>query len=186
MRYTARNLPFGLLLTIFLVIGARGTLWRGPPLRWGDACFSDCAAANQLALNGIFTLSRTIAAKELNSRASAWIKTMPADRALAVTRDLVLQSGDRLLVPAEYSLLRVPGESPRAVQFSPRPRNLVIILMESFWASSSARWALPTTLPPVLISSAKRACCLITFFHRAPIPTRGFLPRSGAPQPPRL
>ena len=118
-RYTARVLPAGLLLAIFLVIGARGTLLRGPPLRWGDACFSDCAAANHLALNGIFTLSRTIEQRSHNSRASAWMKTMPADRALAVTRDLVLQPGDRLLAPAEYPLLRVSGESPRAVQFLP-------------------------------------------------------------------
>jgi len=165
-RYTARVLPFGLLLAIFFVIGARGTLRQGPPLRWGDAYFSDCAAANQLALNGIFTLSRTILQRNRNSRASAWVKTMPADRALAVTRDLVLQPGDRLLAPAEYPLLRVPGEGPRAVQFSPRPRNLVIILMESFLGEFVGALGAPHNATPCFDQLSKKGMLFDHFFSQ--------------------
>jgi phosphoglycerol transferase MdoB-like AlkP superfamily enzyme len=165
-RYTARVLPAGLLLTIFLVIGARGTLRQGPPLRWGDAYFSDYAAANQLALNGIFTLSRTIEQRSRNSRASAWMKTMPADRALAVTRDLVLQPGDRLLAPAEYPLLRVPGEGPRAVQFSPRPRNLVIILMESFLGEFVGALGAPYNATPCFDQLSKKGMLFDHFFSQ--------------------
>lgn len=131
-RYAMRVLPFGLVLAIFFGIGARGTLRQGPPLRWGDAYFSDSAAANQLALNGIFSLSRAALQKRQNNRSKVWKKMLPAGAALDVTRSLVLQPGDRLLAAAAYPLLRVPGEGPRAVQFSPRPRNFVIILMESF------------------------------------------------------
>jgi len=130
--YAKHVLPLGLVLTIFFAIGARGTPRQGPPLRWGDAYFSDSAAANQLALNGIFSLSRAALQKKQNNRSSAWEKTLPAGTALDVTRSLVLQPEDRLLAAAEYPLLRIPGDSPRTVQFSPRPRNLVIILMESF------------------------------------------------------
>ena len=152
--------------SIFLVIGARGTLRQGPPLRWGDAYFSDYAAANQLALNGIFTLGRTIEQRSRNNRASAWMKTMPADRALAVTRDLVLQPGDRLLAPAEYPLLRVPGEGSRAVQFSPRPRNLVIILMESFLGEFVGALGAPYNATPCFDQLSKKGMLFDHFFSQ--------------------
>jgi phosphoglycerol transferase MdoB-like AlkP superfamily enzyme len=165
-RYTARVLAPGLLLVIFLVIGARGTIRQGPPLRWGDAYFSDYVAANQLALNGIFTLSRTIQKRNSNIRASAWNKTMPADRALSKTRELVLQPGDRLLAPAEYPLLRVPGESPRAVQFSPRPRNLVIILMESFLGEFVGALGAPYNATPCFDQLSKKGLLFDRFFSQ--------------------
>ena len=165
-RYTARVLPLGLLLVIFLFIGARGTLRQGPPLRWGDAYFSDYVAANQLALNGIFTLSRTILKRNSNIRASAWNKTMPADRALSMTRELVLQPGDRLLAPAEYPLLRVPGEGPRAVQFSPRPRNLVIILMESFLGEFIGALGAPYNATPCFDQLSKKGLLFDRFFSQ--------------------
>jgi phosphoglycerol transferase MdoB-like AlkP superfamily enzyme len=57
-RYLRHVLPIGVLMAILLIIGARGTLRQGPPLRWGDAYFSDSSAANQLALNGLFCLTR--------------------------------------------------------------------------------------------------------------------------------
>ena len=66
------------------------------------------------------------------SRSNFWSKSIPEGKALTVVRNIVLQPGDRLLSPAQYPLLRIPGDSPRTVEFSPRPHNLVIILMESF------------------------------------------------------
>jgi phosphoglycerol transferase MdoB-like AlkP superfamily enzyme len=131
-RHVKHVLPLGALMAILLIIGARGTLRQGPPLRWGDAYFSDSSAANQLALNGLFSLSRAAIERTKNSRSNFWLKSMPEDKALTVVRNLVLQPEDRLLSPAQYPLLRIPGDNHRTVEFSPRPHNLVIILMESF------------------------------------------------------
>ena len=165
-RYATHVLPFGLMLVLFLVIGARGPLRQGPPLRWGDAYFSDSAAANQLALNGIFSLSRAVLQKKQNNRSTAWEKMLPAGAALDVTRSLVLQPGDRLLAPAEYPLLRVPGEGPRAVQFSPRPRNLVIILMESFLGEFVGALGAPYNATPCFDQLSKKGMLFDHFFSQ--------------------
>jgi phosphoglycerol transferase MdoB-like AlkP superfamily enzyme len=165
-RYGAHVLPFGLVLTIFFVIGARGTLRQGPPLRWGDAYFSDSAAANQLALNGIFSLSRTAQKRNHNIRSAAWVKTLPAGTALDVTRSLVLQPGDRLLSATAYPLLRIPGDSLRTVQFSPRPRNLVIILMESFLGEFTGVMGAPYNATPCFDRLSKKGILFDHFFSQ--------------------
>ncbi len=76
-RHLRHVLPVGVLIAILLVIGARGTLRQGPPLRWGDAYFSDSSAANQLALNGIFCLTRAAIERSKNTRSNFWLKSIP-------------------------------------------------------------------------------------------------------------
>ncbi len=165
-RHVKHVLPLGVVMAVLFVIGARGTLRQGPPLRWGDAYFSDSVAANQLALNGIFSLSRAALEKTKNNRSAFWLKNIPADKALAVTRNLVLQPGDHLLSPAHYPLLRIPGTSPRAIEFSPCPRNLVVILMESLSCEFVGAMGSPYNATPRFDQLTKNGILFDRFFSQ--------------------
>lgn len=52
---------------VVMVIGARGGL-ASQPLRWGDAFFCEDAFANNLALNGVYTLGRSALEKMYGSQ----------------------------------------------------------------------------------------------------------------------
>jgi phosphoglycerol transferase MdoB-like AlkP superfamily enzyme len=165
-RHLQQVIPVGVLVAIFLFVGARGTLRQGPPLRWGDAYFSDTAAANHLALNGIFCLTKSILERSNNDRSGFWLKSVPQDKAFTVVRNLVLQPGDRLFSPEQYPLLRIPGESSRTVEFSPRPRNLVVILMESFSGEFVHTLGAPYNATPRFDQLSKQGILFDHFFSQ--------------------
>jgi phosphoglycerol transferase MdoB-like AlkP superfamily enzyme len=165
-RHLRQVLPLGILIAILLIIGARGTLRQGPPLRWGDAYFSNSPAANQLALNGLFCLTRAMLERSKNTRANYWLKSIPEDKGRTIIRNLVLQPGDRLLSPAQYPLLRLPGESPRTVEFSPHPRNLVVILMESFSGEFIHTLGAPYNATPRFDQLSKQGILFDHFFSQ--------------------
>lgn len=122
-------------ITVFLLAlactatEARGTFRQGPPLRWGDAFFSEFTFANHLGLNGTFTL-----AKAATSRAnrkddnSLWFKQLPEAEAMATLRGRWLLPDETLLDADKASLRRISTPAADA----PKIRNVVIILMESF------------------------------------------------------
>ena len=120
------------VLVLFLVAwGARGTLRQGPPLRWGDAFHSQDLFANHLALNGTWSLWKAAFGKTRKEIGKKWLKTVAPDEALARTRRMLLVPDDRLLRADTYPVLR--RHHPRASGIR-RPRNLVVIVMESFSA----------------------------------------------------
>lgn len=124
----ALRVPIVLLALFLTAWGGRGTLRSGPPLRWGDAFHSSHLFANHLALNGTYTLSK--AAMDTSRKSDDhWLSAMPKDAALARTRELLLTPQDELLEPQKYSLLR--RHTPIKRLPAP-PRNLVLIVMESF------------------------------------------------------
>ena len=165
-RHVKHVLPFGVLMAILLIIGARGTLRQGPPLRWGDAYFSDSSAANHLALNGIFCLTKCIFERSNKDRSGFWLKSIPQDKALTVVRNLVLQPEDRLLSPAQYPLLRMPGDSLRTLEFSPHPLNLIIILMESFSGEFVHTLGAPYNATPRFDQLSKQGILFDHFFSQ--------------------
>ncbi len=114
-------------LLLLLVIAARGGV-TSEPLRWGDAFFSETTFANHLALNGMFTLGRS-AWDTIYRKQSFWATRQPAAQALATTNDMLLLPDDTPLASAKYPLLRRPGALPPGQS---RPKNVVVILMESF------------------------------------------------------
>ena len=124
----ALRIPMVLVVLLLLGVACRGTLRFGPPLRWGDAYHSTFAFANQLGLNGVFTLAKAVAA-DGGEQSAHWLRVMPEAEALALTRKLVVTGSDRLLDAGTAPLLRhhVPIAYP-----GPRPRNIVFIIMESF------------------------------------------------------
>ena len=127
----ARRLPLVLVVLFLLAWGARGTLRQGPPLRWGDAFHGPHLFANHLALNGTWSLWKAVFGRDRHGLAKRWLEAMPADQALARTRRMLLTDRDRLLLPDRYPILRRP--TPQARLPKP-PRNLVLIIMESFSA----------------------------------------------------
>jgi phosphoglycerol transferase MdoB-like AlkP superfamily enzyme len=122
-----------LTLMIFFSRGGFGS----SPLRWGDAFFCEVPFANHLALNGFFTLGRSIWDK-IYSKHKGWVKAMPPDKALQMTRGMLSLPGDQPLASNDYPLLRrqqtASGTSPAVTRQNQRAPNVVVILMESFSA----------------------------------------------------
>ncbi len=110
-----------------MVLIARGGV-ASEPLRWGDAFFSEEPFANNLALNGIYTLGRSGLEKLFGSQ-QFWTKAMPRDEALQTTRQMLYLPDDKDLSSPEFPLLR-----RGAVQAGTRrgPVNVVLVLIESF------------------------------------------------------
>ncbi len=118
-----------LLTLVLLVFAARGG-FASEPLRWGDAFFSESPFANHLALNGMFTLGRG-AWDTIYQKDAFWSTRQPAAQAVATTNNMLLLPGDTPVASAEYPLLRRPATAPHTEH---RPKNVVVILMESFAA----------------------------------------------------
>jgi len=120
-----------LLLAGLTVIGARGG-FRGSPLRWGDASFSQDAYANHMAQNGLFSLIDTVRHRQRGKNALVWKKSMSRDEAFAAAREVIVRPEEKLESPQDFPLLRrSPAAGPALLK---RPRNVVLVLMESFSA----------------------------------------------------
>ncbi len=151
-----------LTLMIFFSRGGFGH----SPLRWGDAFFSEAPFANHLALNGMFSLGRSIWDK-IYSKQAVWVKAMPADEALGITRKMLALPGDQPLASESYPLLRrqQPAAGPPMAGEVGRqnPPNVVVILMESF----SARFAGALGAEKGLTPEFDRLACQGVLFERA-------------------
>lgn len=130
-------------LLIMMVIGARGGL-ASQPLRWGDAFFCEDAFANNLALNGVYTLGRSALEKMYGSQ-QFWAKAMPYDEALRTTRSMLFLPDEQDLSTREFPLLR---KGPAVANKTGRPVNVVIILGESFSGRHVGTLGAPLSLTP--------------------------------------
>ena len=118
-----------LSLALISVLAVRGTLRQGPPLRWGDAFTTESMFANQLGLNGSLALYEAAKHRSSSDRDNAWKASMPADQAQAITRELLLNSGDQLV---DAGLAPVRRDYQPAADGKLPVKNVVVILMESF------------------------------------------------------
>lgn len=130
-RFGRTSLPIrgaaALTVVALLVCASRGGV-RSEPLRWGNAFFSESTFANHLALNGLFTLGRS-GWDAIYSKDSFWSSRQPRETALATTNAMLHLDGDTPLADAEHPLLRRPATAPPGAW---RPKNVVVIMMESF------------------------------------------------------
>lgn len=113
------------------VIGARGG-FRGSPLRWGDAFFSHNTYANHMAQNGLFSLIDTLRNRRSGKNALTWTKSMSQEQAFQAAREVMLLPGEKLEEPGTYPLLR--RSQPSTLALKKRPKNVVVVMMESFSA----------------------------------------------------
>ncbi len=126
------RVPVALVALVLLVIGARGgTVRSGAPLRWGDAVHSQNTFINHLSLNGVYTFTKALERlgdkKEANT---VWLTAMDNQKALDITREMVLESEDSLLNPKSLALYRQTTPDSRILPDN--VKNVVFILMESF------------------------------------------------------
>jgi len=131
-RYVRLLLRVALFTSVLVVvlIGSRGTLRQGPPLRWGDAFHSQHLFANHLAYNGTMSLIKAVSAASHQKNSRKWLKLLPRELALKEARSLLLTPQDELLEADKYPLLRrhTPVNSLPVGQI----KNVVLIIMESF------------------------------------------------------
>lgn len=120
--------PVFLLVLVLAVLGARGTVRQGPPLRWGDAFFSEHLFANHLALNGVFTLSKTLLHYDSHNAAKAWQTFRNLDSAKVTVKDMLTEQGDLWLLGSHGLIER----QNQPTQSNIKIKNVVFIMMESF------------------------------------------------------
>ncbi len=115
-----------LLLVIlpFIFIGIRGTLSYKTPLRWGHAYFSTYNAANQLALNGIFTLANDLIYEEKDKTDLARVLNISS-------RDNYYKTVEQLVQDSSGKVIHFPL---RHYHYSAKQenKNVVIFLLESY------------------------------------------------------
>lgn len=126
-----------------MIVGARGGL-ASTPLRWGDAFFSEDAFANNLALNGVYTLGRS-ALEKITGGQQFWVKAMPRQEALQTTKAMLFQPHEKDLSSAEFPLLRQDTNLSDEKQ---QPLNVVVILIESFSGRHVGALGAPLSLTP--------------------------------------
>ncbi|WP_432823148.1 LTA synthase family protein [Trichloromonas sp.] len=126
----------GAVILAVMVFASRGGVGH-EPLRWGDAFFSESTFANHLALNGIFTLTRS-GWDKLYSKQAFWTESLTPEAALETSRRMLTLASEISLGDSEHPLLRreLAPASTLPVRHSEngKPVNVVVILMESFSA----------------------------------------------------
>ena len=135
----AAGLAVWIVVTVLALRGGIGSA----PLRWGDAYFSKSTYANHMALNGVYLLGNTW--RHLKDHLDHpelvhWRGQASRDAAFRLARELTLNPGETLLLPDTHPLLRRTAPSRIALA---RPKNVVVVMMESF----SARLAGATGAP---------------------------------------
>lgn len=146
---------------VFLtVIAARGG-FQGSPLRWGDAYWSPHTYANQMTENGMFSIVDALRHPASQRKlAAAWKRRLAYKDAVTEVRKRTLLPGEHLVNPERFPLLRV---SPASQFATKRPRNVVVILMESFTARFCGVVGAPFGATPVFDQLAREGI----FFDRA-------------------
>ncbi len=147
-----------------LVLGARGTLREGPPLRWGDAFHGQNLFANHLGLNGVFTLYKATRTGNGKTDKNFWLNAMPIEQATAIVKDLLLTPQDALVGGKEHPLLRTHKGSPITHAANEKKPNVVVILMESFSGVFTGALGNDLNITPSFDQIAKQGLLFTRFF----------------------
>ncbi|MCL2076616.1 MAG: LTA synthase family protein [Betaproteobacteria bacterium] len=160
LSFFKRGLVF--LLCLFLtVLAIRGTLRSGPPLRWGDAFTTDSMFANQLGLNGTYSLALAAMNRFSGKRSNIWKAVLPEGEALSIARDMLLTPDDTLADATEAAIRRdfLPPE-----QNLLPIKNVVVIMMESFAGHSVGALGAAGQITPYFDALAKEGLLFTRFF----------------------
>ena len=152
------------LVLPLLVIGARGTLRQGPPIRWGDAFHSQHLFANHLGLNGIFTLYKAVNKGNGKTDKPFWLNAMPIEEATDITKKWLLTPQDELLGGDEHPFLRRHTGASLPVNPNGEKLNVVVILMESFSGAFTGALGNDFAITPEFDRIAKQGLLFKRFF----------------------
>lgn len=131
------------LIIVILIFGARGGFSQGT-LNWGRAYFSENYFANQMSLNGVFTLFKSldIDRKEQKKSAKEIDFIFSEEEIKENIRNYIKTSEDKFLSNKNVVLREV---NPKTLE---RKFNVVIVLMESFMADTvGVLGGVPDTTP---------------------------------------
>lgn len=152
------------VVLLMIVIGARGTLRQGPPLRWGDAFHSQSLFANHLGLNGIFTLYKAASKGNGKTNKNFWLNAMPIEQATDITKKLLLTPQDELLGGEEHPFLRRHTGTSLPSNLNGDKLNVVVILMESFSGAFTGALGNDFGITPEFDRIAKQGLLFKRFF----------------------
>ena len=165
------------LVMLVLVVGARGTLRSGPPLRWGDAFHGQNLFANHLGLNGIFTLYKATRTGNGKTNKNFWLNAMPIEKATSITQGLLLTTQDTPSSDGTLTLLRTHQGNEKIAQSYDKKPNIVVILMESFSGVYTGVLGNNLSITPSFDRLAQQGLLFTRFFQTARIRIRACLLR---------
>ncbi len=160
---------FGLLFLLFLALSMRGSL-SVSPLDWGSAYHSNYGFANDLALNGVFTLSHSLYEDYAEKNSPSEYQFMPGDQALKTVQASVVSDMDSLLEP-DKSLLRLSRYSGTDTL----KYNVVIIILESWAAKFVGTLGGQPDATPFFDSLAEKSLLFNNFYASGLRTNRGLL-----------
>ncbi len=167
----ARALSFLGLLAL-TAVAARGGVQR-VPLGWGHSVFSESEYANALSENPVYDLVQALRYRWSGREAvRSWLGEIDPREAVTDLRSITVLPGEQLLDPSRDPLLRL-SEASRPPWLQRRPRNVVLVLMESFGARFVGAIAGPPGLTPGFDELARhgvlfdRALSVGTHTHQA-------------------
>jgi phosphoglycerol transferase MdoB-like AlkP superfamily enzyme len=177
----AGGIVLSIALSLLAVTGGVGRNVMKP--HWGRAYFSRHTPANQLALNGLFTL---IADRELSLDAE-WggaNRYYPDDEALERVRQVLRGSNERYVDSAGSPLLRAAEPSTPRLLRSERP-HVVLLILESFSGQAVGALGGPIGSTPEFDRLARDGVLFTRYFSQGNRTSRAlFALLTGLPAPP--
>ena len=165
------NLIYPILFLALMIIGIRGGISLAP-IDWGSAYHSNYYFANELSLNGVYTLSKNIFEyhDDTSRHSLSKYKFYDHREALKTVQDLISSPRDSLIEP-DRSLKRFtayPGTDRPA-------QNVVIIVLESWSATYVGALGGAPPVTPFFDSLARKSLLFENFFASGLRTNRGLL-----------
>jgi phosphoglycerol transferase MdoB-like AlkP superfamily enzyme len=175
----ASRILYLLLALALLFLGARGR-WQIAPIDWGLAYFSPYGFANQLALNGVYTLGKSFMdeQQDIHGELASQFHFFPTSQALSNVQKILVTPQERL-TDSLNSLSRwyYPGseasEGSALVEKENKNYNVVIILLESWLARFVGALGGKPGVTPNFDSLAEKGILFENFFATGTRTNRG-------------
>jgi len=159
------------LVPALLLLGARGR-WQLAPIDWGVAYFSPYGFANQLALNGVYTLGKSYLdeQRDVHGQLTAQFHFFPTPEALFGVQKILVTPQERL-ADSLHSLAR--WYYPSSKGEGNENYNVVIILLESWLARFVGVLGGKPDVTPNFDSLAEKGILFENFFATGTRTNRG-------------
>ena len=166
-----RRVLYFVLVLALLFLGARGRTQLAP-IDWGVAYFSSHSLANQLALNGVYTLGKSYLEeqKDIHGELAERYRFFPTQGALLNVQEMLVSRQERL-ADSLHSLAR--WYHPDSPERANKNRNVVIILLESWLARFVGALGGKDGLTPNFDTLAQRGILFENFFASGTRTNRG-------------
>ncbi len=153
-----------------LIIGARGGIGKGT-LNWGRAYFSKYYFSNQIALNGIFALGKSLDLERKERKKSKdKIKSTLDKKVLYNNIQNLVKTNNDTFISKNNPLLRITDTGNPIKKY-----NIVVVLMESFMGGTVGSFGGEPDLTPNYNQIAKEGIMFDNFYSNGNRSNRGIL-----------